>query len=125
MIRERYFIVGDGPLAERFYELLLQGGDPLGALEHLGEGFRDRACVDGIAFIYKPNIVEVRGHLVLYVPEYRGAERDVFRPPKYLLEIEKWGVMRLAQEGFIDPAAFSKEIARQVNRQLSQQPSFA
>lgn len=122
MIILRYFIVGDGPLAERYYELLLCGGDVLDALEVLGHGFRDRACVDGVSFVYKPNLVEVRSHLVLCVPEYREAARDVFDPPDYLTEMRKWGVLRLAQDGVIDAAA----IVKRVNGGLAlRRPEFA
>jgi len=102
MIRERYFLVGDGPLAERFYELLRHKLPLRDAMEVLEPGFQDRACIDGISFIYKPNIVEIRGHLVLYVPDYEDAERTAFKPPDYLIEIKKWQVYRLRDDGVLD-----------------------
>lgn len=109
MIDEHYYVVCDGPLAETFFNLVRAGSDGRDALVELGPDIHKRVCTDGV-FVYRPNIMELRGHLLLYVPEYTSTPNP-FTPPPYLREIAKWQIYRLASDGVLDIDTDAREVA--------------
>lgn len=96
-IIHRYFVVGDGPLLDKFYTC--QDHDQV--LDVIEKDFRHRSCLETINSVYQPFISRLGNYVILYVPEYKDTETP-FQPPPYLHEIRRWQFVRLVDDGVLN-----------------------
>lgn len=96
-IIHRYFVVGDGPLLDKFRTCQ----DHEQVLNVIEKDFRHRSCIETLNSVFQPYIVRLGDHVILYVPEYKESENQ-FQPPAYLREIRRWQYVRLLDDGVLD-----------------------